>query len=447
VYNTPLIPMDLKEKTFFLRTFGCQMNENDSEKIAGVLVSCGARPAERAEDADIVIVNTCAVREKSEEKLYSYLGRIRPRPKAGPVLIGIAGCVAQAESEALLKRRPDIDFVVGPDNYLRLPEIIARSGEGKIVADEWSRDWQEAPAALFRRESPVTAYVTIMEGCDNFCTYCIVPFTRGREKFRPLRLIQSELENLAGRGYREIQFLGQNVNSYRDPETGTPFAELLAAAGRTVGLKWVRFITSHPRNFSAELIEAMDASPVICRQLHLPLQSGSTSVLARMNRGYTRGDYLEKIARLRQRMPEISLSTDIIVGFPGETEEEFQDTLSALEAVRFANIFSFRYSPRPRTEAAKGTDDVPFEIKKRRLIEVQNLQKSIQTDFHKSLVGARMEVLAGGPSKKDPAAFAGRNEGYQVVNFRSEKDVTGSFVRVEITGSGPYSLRARIVED
>jgi tRNA-2-methylthio-N6-dimethylallyladenosine synthase len=440
--------MDIKDKTFFIRTFGCQMNENDSEKIAGVLAAAGARPAERAEEADIVVVNTCAVREKSEEKLFSYLGRLRPRRGGGKaILLGVAGCVAQAESEVLLRRFPDLDFVVGPDNYLRLPEIIARHTTGPIVADEWSAEWTEAPAGLYRRESPVTAFVTIMEGCNNFCSYCIVPFSRGREKFRPLRSILAELDELAGRGYREIQFLGQNVNSYRDPETGTPFAELLTAAGRVSGLKWVRFITSHPKNFSPAIIEAMAATPVVCRQLHLPLQSGSSPVLARMNRGYAREEYLERIARLRDRMPDISLSTDIIVGFPGETEDEFQETLSALETVRFANIFSFRYSPRPRTAAARGGDDIPFEVKKNRLIEVQALQKRIQTDIHQSLIGKTMEILAVGPSKKDPAEYSGRNEGYQVVNFRSETDVTGRFVRIEITGAGPYSLRGRLIED
>jgi tRNA-2-methylthio-N6-dimethylallyladenosine synthase len=439
--------MDLKNKAFFLRTFGCQMNENDSEKIAGVLAAAGARPVERAEDADIIIVNTCAVREKSEEKLYSYLGRIRPRPGARPVLVGVAGCVAQAESAELLKRRPFIDFVVGPDNYLRLPEIIERSGGPAFVADEWSAAWSEVPEVLYRRGSPVTAYVSIMEGCDNFCSYCIVPFTRGREKFRPLRHIRSELEELAARGYKEIQFLGQNVNSYRDPETGTPFADLLAEAGRTPGLKWIRFLTSHPKNFSAAIVEAIAGSPTICRQVHLPLQSGSTSVLARMNRGYMREEYLAKIALLRKRIPEIGLSTDIIVGYPGETEEEFRETLSALEAVRFVNIFSFRYSPRPRTAASEGPDDVPFETKRRRLIEVQALQKEIQTAFHTSLVGVTMTVLGVGPSRKDPSAFSGRNESYQVVNFRSDADVRGRFVRVMITGSGPYSLRGALVED
>ena len=439
--------MDLQDKAFFLRTFGCQMNVNDSERIAGVLAAAGARPAERAEDADIVIINTCAVREKSEEKLYAYLGRVRPRPGGRPVLIGVAGCVAQAETAELLARRPFVDFIVGPDNYLRLPEIIRRAGGPTVVADEWSIEWKETPEALIHRESPVTAFVSIMEGCNNFCSYCIVPFTRGREKFRPLRAIRAELAALSARGYLEILFLGQNVNSYRDPETGTPFAALLAEAGRMPGFRWIRFLTSHPKNFSADIVEAMTSCPVLCREVHLPLQSGSTSVLARMNRGYTREEYLAKAALLRQRIPGISLSTDIIVGYPGETETEFRDTLSALETLRFTNIFSFRYSPRPRTAAAKGADDVPFETKKRRLMEVQALQKEIQSALHKSLVGSIMIVLGVGPSRRDPAVFSGRNESHQVVNFRSPTDPAGRFVRVRITGAGPYSLRGDLVDD
>jgi tRNA-2-methylthio-N6-dimethylallyladenosine synthase len=284
-----------------------------------------------------------------------------------------------------------------------------------------------------------------MEGCDHFCAYCVVPFARGREKFRSLAGILVELDDLAGRGYKEIQLLGQNVNSYRDPESGTGFAALLAAASRREGPEWIRFLTSHPRNFTRAIAAAMSASPRICRQLHLPLQSGSSTVLARMNRGYTREEYLERIGWLREALPDISLSTDIIVGFPGETEEEFRDTLGALETIRFANIFSFRYSPRPGTAAARGPDDVPLEVKRRRLIEVQALQKRIQTEIHGNMVGSIRKVLAVGPSKKDPAAFSGRTEGYQVVNFHSEEDVTGRFVSLEISGCGPYSLRGRLV--
>jgi tRNA-2-methylthio-N6-dimethylallyladenosine synthase len=432
---------DLDGRLFFIRTFGCQMNENDSEKIAGVLAAEGARPAGREEDADILIVNSCAVRAKSEEKMYSYLGRLAQMKARRPLLIGVAGCVAQVERDRLLARRAGIDFVVGPDGYLNLPEILARAGEGPVVAAEHVATWQEPPARLLARQSPISAFVTIMEGCDNFCSYCIVPMARGREKFRPLASVLAEVEDLARSGYREIQLLGQNVNAYRDPESGADFAYLLRQTAAIQGPEWIRFLTSHPRSFGPAIIDAMASSARICRQLHLPLQSGSSSVLGRMNRGYSRDDYLGLVARLRERLPGLCLSTDIIVGFPGETEEEFQETLSILEEIRFASIFSFRYSPRPETAAARGPDDIPLEAKRRRLIEVQDLQKRLQTEFHRSLVGRTLRVLTLGPGKKDPTAFSGRTEGGQVVNFRADGDVAGRFLDIEITGFGAYSLR------
>lgn len=434
----------LRNRKYFIRTFGCQMNESDSERIAGVLASLGADPASSEEDGDVIIVNTCAVRGKSQDKLYSYLGRLQGLKRKRPLLIGVAGCVAQIERDRLLEGRPFVDFVVGPDAYLRLPEILDRCREKKIVLTERSAAWQEAPPGLRIRPSPVSATVTIMEGCDNFCSYCIVPWARGREKFRPLSSVRAEIEDLARRGYKEIQFLGQNVNTYRDPDGGASFPALLRETARTEGIERVRFLTSHPKNFTPELVDVMASSPRICRQLHLPLQSGSTSVLRRMKRGYSRREYMEKIFWLRKRMPGIDLSTDIIVGFPGETEEEFRETLSALDEVRFANIFSFRFSPRPGTEAARGPDDVPLETKKSRLIEVQSCQKKIQSEYHHSLIGRTLKVLVGGPGKKDPTAFFGRSEGYQVVNFRSEEDRRGQFVEVDITTAGPYSLRGKI---
>jgi len=431
----------MKDLRFFIRTFGCQMNENDSEKIAGLLTAAGALKVDTPEDGQVIIVNTCAVREKSEEKLYSYLGRLRSLKKKTGAVIGVAGCIGQLYREKLLTTKPFLDFVCGPDHYQELPEILSSRLLEKVVSTGWSRRWKETPPRSILHERAVSAYVTIMEGCDHFCTYCIVPFARGREKFRPLGNILAEIRDLAGRDYKEIQLLGQNVNSYKDPETGLPFSGLLSAIDSIPGLSWVRFMTSHPRNFTADIAKAMQQSPRACRQLHLPLQSGATSVLDRMNRGYAREDYLEKIGMLRSLMPEISLSTDIIVGFPGETENEFEETLTALQEIRFANIFSFRYSPRPHTAASRLKDDVPFDVKRRRLLEVQRLQKLIQSDIHKSYVGKTLDVLCSGKSKKDPHAYSGRNEGYQVVNFKCDQDVTGRFVPVLITAWGPYSLR------
>ncbi len=425
---------------YFIRTFGCQMNENDSERIAGILASAGGEKADNPEESDLVIINTCAVRAKSEEKLHSYLGRLALYKEKKNIKLGVVGCVAQLRRSELLEKKPFIDFVLGPDNYHKLLEVAFGDKSEKQVATGWSPEYRDIPHGLVLRESRLSAYVTVMEGCNNFCSYCIVPYTRGREKYRPLESILGEVRDLAAEGYREIQLLGQNVNSYRDPETGKDFAALLQEVSFVNGIQWIRFITSHPRNFTERIGRAMSETEKICHQLHLPLQSGSSSVLQRMNRGYTREEFLAIIGLLRRLMPEISLSTDIIVGYPGETEEEFEETLSILEVVRFTNIFSFRYSSRPLTAASKEKEKVPLEEKKRRLIEVQRLQKQIQLEHNTSSVGRVMKVLCLGKSKKDPEIYSGRNEGFQVVNFRSDEDVIGRFVDVRITSCGPYSL-------
>ncbi|UCC41175.1 MAG: tRNA (N6-isopentenyl adenosine(37)-C2)-methylthiotransferase MiaB [Candidatus Aminicenantes bacterium] len=436
---------DLENYKFYIHTFGCQMNENDSERIAGILTKEGAKISALLEESNLIILNTCAVREKSEEKLYSFLGRLASLKKTKNITIGVAGCVAQLYGSELSEQKPFVDFVIGPDNYQKLPQIISDNIGEKILSTSWSPEWQETPSELIFRESQVSAYVTIMEGCNNFCSYCIVPFTRGREKCRPIQNIIHEVKDLADTGYLEIQLLGQNVNSYRDPQTGKDFSALLRELNRVDGIEWIRFITSHPKNFSPEIGFAIKESEKVCRQLHLPVQSGSSSVLKRMNRGYTREDYLEKIELLRDLMPDINLSTDIIVGFPGETDEEYKETFILLEKVRFTNIFSFRYSVRPKTAASKKQDTVPLEEKRRRLIEVQSLQKKIQLEHNQSLIGSIMKVLCLGESKKAPRIFSGRNEGYQVVNFKSKKDFIGKFVDVCITSCGPYSLIGEIV--
>lgn len=430
---------------FTIRTFGCQMNENDSERIKGILTAEGAKPSDSLEESDLIIINTCAVREKSEEKLYSFLGRLSALKKRRNVTIGVVGCVAQLYKSEILERKPLVDFIIGPDNYSALPEIVRSDYAEKIISTSWSQDFHDFSPEITSRASQVSAYVTIMEGCDNFCSYCVVPFTRGREKFRPLQSIMQEVRDLCKKGYKEIQLLGQNVNSYRDPESGRDFSSLLKEVDRADGIEWIRFITSHPKNFTPDIAEAMSESEKVCHQLHLPIQSGSTSVLDRMNRGYTREEYLKIITMLRSLMPNIHLSTDIIVGFPGEDEGEFQETLSILEEIRFTNIFSFRYSPRPQTAASLEKDTVPFEEKKKRLIQVQMLQKKIQLEFNSSLVGKTIRVLCLGRSKKDSQVLCGRNEGYQVVNFTSQKDVLGRFVDVQITSCGPYSLIGKAV--
>lgn len=437
----------LRNLKFWIHTFGCQMNVNDSERLAGVLRKEGAEMSDSPESSDLIIINTCAVREKSEEKLYSLLGRMETIKKRKKFLIGVAGCVAQLQKSRLIEKKPFVDFVVGPDNYQDIPRILSESWPEKVISTDWSRRWHGVSPGEVFRESPVSAFVTIMEGCDNFCSYCIVPFVRGREKFRPLSQILEEVKYLASRGYKEIQLLGQNVNSYCDPDKGRGFVELLEAVNLVKGIEWIRFITSHPKNFSRAMARVMRDSKNVCHQLHLPVQSGSNSILEAMNRGYTREDYLDIIALLRDLMPDISLSTDIIVGFPGETEEDYEQTVDILRQVRFTNIFSFRYSPRPLTAAAKKTDNVPFEVKKRRLVEIQSIQKKIQLETNTSKVGKVMKVLCMGRSKRDPRRYSGRNQGYQVVNFESNSDVIGHFVDVRIVSCGPYSLVGETIQE
>jgi len=431
---------ELENLTFFVQTFGCQMNESDSERIAGILCRAGATKAARPEDSDLIIVNTCAVRKKAEEKLFSYIGRLAQIKKKKPVRVGVVGCVAQLRGLELLEKKYGMDFVLGPDNYAELPDILRKSPAEKHISTAWSAEWHETPSDLAIHESTVSAFVTVMEGCDNFCAYCVVPFTRGRQKYRPLPSIIREIEELSRKGFKEIQLLGQNVNSYRDPQSGGSFPDLLRATSRVEGIEWIRFLTSHPKNFTLEIAATMEGEKKICRQLHLPLQSGATSVLKRMRRSYTRKEYLEKIAFLRRLMPDISLSTDIIVGFPGESEKEFEESLAVLREVRFANIFSFRYSPRPLTRASELKDDVPLEEKGRRLAEVQALQKQIQLENHSRKVGSVIKVLCLGLAKRTPHLYSGRNEGYEVVNFLSQDDCIGTFINVRVTGFGPYSL-------
>ena len=425
---------------YFIHTFGCQMNVSDSEHIAGMLEASGMKKGPSLEESDLIIVNTCAVREKSEEKLYSLLGRLDSLKKEKETKVGVVGCVAQLHRSKLWDKKSSIDFIIGPDNYRKIPKIVHAQSREKVILTHLSSAWHDTPVQQVSRESKVSAYITIMEGCNNFCAYCVVPFTRGREKYRPSQSILAETKDLASQGYKEIQFLGQNVNSYIDPETGENFSFLLKASNKIAGIEWIRFITSHPKNFTDEIALAMKKSHKVCHQLHLPVQSGSTSVLQRMNRGYTRKDYLDRIDLLRKLMPDIHLSTDIIVGFPGESQREFQETMSLLENVRYTNIFSFCYSPRPKTSAAEKMDTIPLKEKKNRLIQVQTLQKKIQLENNRASIGQSQKILCTGKSKRDPLVYSGRNAGHQVVNFHSQNDVLDRFLQVRIIACGPYSL-------
>jgi tRNA-2-methylthio-N6-dimethylallyladenosine synthase len=429
---------------FFIKTYGCQMNVNDSEKMSYILEKRGFSAAENENDADIVIINSCAVREKPQEKIFSFAGRLAKEKK-----IIVAGCVAQSEKEKILERNPHIDYIVGTHQYYQIDgivdEILAEKDKGDSpVKAQFSKVWQEAVPDIASRISHVSGYISIMEGCDNFCSYCIVPFTRGREKHRPFEKIMAEVEYLAASGYQEIILLGQNVNSWEDQERGMKFPDLLdrIAASSLEKVKWIRFITSYPGYHDEQLIDVMARHEKIARNIHFPAQSGSTRVLKKMNRVYSRSQYLDIIRRFKKRIPDITFSSDFIVGFPGETENDFELTLSLLERVEYENIFSFVYSPRRFTSAYKLKDDIAPEAKKQRLYRLQELQKNIQLRNNKALIGKTIEVLVTGPHPRAAGEVIGRTVNYRVVNFKSETGA-GEFTRVLIEKVGPYSLRGK----
>lgn len=427
--------------TFFIKTFGCQMNVSDSEKIRHLLLEKGLRPAPDAE-ADLIVINSCAVRARPQEKIFSYAGRF-PRPKK----VIVAGCVAQSEKRGLFARRARIDYVVGTHQFHRIGEIVdeIRSGRYPGAAVGFSRSWQELVPGAGARDSSVTAFLSIMEGCDNFCSYCIVPFTRGREKHRPLAAILGEAEALAAAGFPEVVLLGQNVNHWRDPASGEGFPSLLQRLSR-LPIPWIRFITSYPGYHDPKFVDVMAASRNIARHIHFPAQSGSTRLLRRMNRAYTRSQYLGIVSAFRRAMPEMKFSSDFIVGFPGESERDFALTLSLLEQVGYESVFSFVYSPRPRTKAAAWPSDVPAALAKERLLALQEKQAAIQLKNNLGLVGSTLEVLVSESHPRKKGERIGRTESYRVVNFPSTTPV-GRFTKVRITGAGPHSLRGEECRD
>ncbi len=423
--------------TFFIHTFGCQMNVNDSEKIASILRLRGMTPADRVQDARIVIVNSCAVRAKAREKALSFIGRLDPEQ-----IVILAGCVAQAERQSLLKTQRRIDYLVGTHQFHKLDRIVdglmRRREKGAALG--FSRQWQELVPDSRSRNSAVTAFVSIMEGCDNFCSYCIVPFTRGREKNRPARYILAEAMELAQKGYREIVLLGQNVNHWIDPETGESFASLLDRLASAVDVRWIRFITSYPGYHDPRLIDVVAAHSNIARHIHLPAQSGSTRMLRRMRRNYSRVEYLKIITAYRRAVPGMSFSADFIVGFPGESEKDFLATLSLLRRVEYESVFSFAYSPRPATRASAWRDSVPAEVKRERLRRLQQLQEEIQLRRNHQLIGSLQDVLVMTPHPSVRNEVVARTETYRVVNVESVA-VPGSMLKVRITAAGPHSLR------
>lgn len=441
---------------YFIETYGCQMNVHDSERMAGLLEASGYELADRDGDADLVVINTCSVREKAEDKLYTRLGDIKGRHRAtgrAPV-VAVAGCVAQQEGSRLLQRSDLIDVIVGTQRVKMLPMLVEQArmrrvavppadvALGAIVDVSTPYDEPSFPLGLTRHADPVKAYVTIIEGCNDFCAFCVVPYTRGHERMRAKAEILAEVRAAVASGRREIQLLGQIVNHYQAPDDADcDFAALLAAVNAVPGVDRIRFASPHPRHASDRLIAAIRDLPAVCKHIHLPVQSGSSAVLQRMRRRHTREDYLDLVARIRAAIPDVQVSTDMIVGFPGETEREFEETLSLTEAVRFHSMFSFKYSERPNTLASKRLpDDVSDEAKTRRIRGLQLLQRRIQLELHEAQVGQHLTVLVDSRSRRRDWEVSGRTSGNTVVNFPGRRDWVGQLVDVEIRRAGPYSL-------
>jgi len=417
------------------------MNDHDSEKVAGVLMARGYRPVEESIHADVVLYNTCSIREKAAQKVFSHLGAIKKARPHNPPVIGVLGCVAQQEGDRIFERAPQVSLVCGSASYSRLPELLDQLESGQRRVTGLSLDIDECfETEITRRDNPFRAYLTIIEGCDKACSYCVVPMTRGPERSRTSVGILADCRRLADDGFTEIQLLGQTVNSYRDPSPAhLTFADLLVRVAEVQGIRRVRFTTSHPSDFTPEIVRAIESTPVLCNQIHLPVQSGSDAVLARMRRTYNRGEYLAKIDCIHHAKRAISISTDIIVGFCGETEEDFEQTLSLLDAVEYDLVYSFKYSPRPITAAGGWADDVPDDEKGRRLAEVQERQREIQLRRNKMLIGSEFEVLVDGFQPRLQQAM-GRTTQNQTVNFPGSPDLVGRYINVRVIAAGPNSL-------
>ena len=427
-------------KRFFIETFGCQMNVHDSEKVAGVLLERGYTAATSAADADLMLYNTCSIREKAAQKVFSRLGEWRGVSK--DKIIAVLGCLAQQEGEDIFERAPWVSLVCGSASYRKLPEFISEieSGGRRVMGLDLDTD-ETFETDITRRDNPFRAYLTIIEGCDYACSYCVVPHTRGPERSRASASVLSEARRLAEAGYTEIQLLGQTVNSYRDPSPrNVSFADLLREVAAIPGIRRVRFTTSHPNDFHRDIVDAIDATPALCDHIHLPVQSGSTPILRAMRRTYTRDEYLEKISWIRAARRPISITTDVIVGFPGETEKDFEDSLSLLDAVGYDGVYAFTYSPRPNTSASTMPDAIFETEKSRRLAILQDRQREIQAKRNDELVGSVFEVLVDGRHAAR-SQWAGRSTSNRVVNFTSlRENLLGEYVCVRVTRAGPHSF-------
>jgi tRNA-2-methylthio-N6-dimethylallyladenosine synthase len=432
------------QKTFYIETFGCQMNFHDSEKVVGTLMSEGYAQVQREEDAALIVYNTCSIRDKAEQKVFHRLADFKKLHKEGK-RFAVLGCVAQQEGEKIFERAPYVSLVAGSASYRNLPAMLIQieAGANRVTGLDDRQTDQTFETEFTARTNPHRGYITIIEGCDKFCAYCVVPYTRGKERSRTSQSVLDEATRMAGAGYTDIQLLGQNVNSYHDPAGKKTFAELLTAVGELPGIRRVRFTTSHPRDFTKDIIDAIDSVPTLCDHVHLPVQSGSSRVLESMFRDYSREEYLERIAWMKAaRNREISITTDVIVGFPGETEAEFQETLSLLDEVGYDGVFSFKYSPRPNTPALQYADSIPDAEKSHRLQILQEHQRELQRSSYHRHLGQIVEVMVEG---KNPARgqITGRTSQNKTLNFvvngRPEPRI-GEYVRVQVTQAFPNSL-------
>ena len=439
-------------KKLFIRTFGCQMNEYDSDKMADVLnASEGVVKTDNPEEADIILFNTCSVREKAQEKVFHDLGRVRHLKKLNPdLVIGVGGCVASQEGDAIVARAPYVDIVFGPQTLHRLPQLIAeRKSKGRAAVDVSFPEIEKFDAMPPAEVKGASAFVSIMEGCSKFCTFCIVPYTRGGEVSRPFEDVLTEIAGLAANGVGEVTLLGQNVNAYQGDMAGSEekadLALLIEYIAEVPGIERIRYTTSHPREMSQRLIDTYATVPKLVSHLHLPVQSGSDRILAAMKRGYTAIEYKSIIRKLRAARPDISLSSDFIVGFPGETDEDFEKTMKLIDEVGFDNSFSFVYSPRPGTPAVEMEDSTPAEVKSARLSRLQKRIDELAQAVSQSMVGSVQRVLVEGTSKKDARELAGRTDNNRIVNFVGNPRLIDTFVDVRITAALPHSLRGEIV--
>lgn len=441
---------ELSPKKAYIETYGCQQNVSDSEIIMGMLCDMGYEKTDNKGEADFIIFNTCAVRENAELKVYGNLGALKHlKAKKPDTIIAVCGCMMQQKevSDRIKSKYKHVDLVFGTHSLYSFPELVLRviKTKGRVI-DRIDIDGRIAEDFPVRREKGACAWVSVMYGCNNFCSYCIVPYVRGRERSRDKAKIISEVKELASEGYREITLLGQNVNSYgKDLDENIDFADLLNDVCTIDGIERVRFMTSHPKDISDKLIDTMASNNKICKQLHLPLQAGSNRILKLMNRVYTKEEYLEKIAKVRAKMPDITLTTDIIVGFPGETKEDFEHTIDVLKKVRYDTIFSFIYSKRSGTPAAVMDDPIPMEEKKENFNRMLEVQDEISYEKNKALEGRVLRVLVEGTSKTDQSFLTGRTDGGKVVNFEGDLSLVGTFVDVEITEAKTWSLQGKII--